>query len=436
MSKFKYLLSFQLKKRFKSKAFYIANGIIFVLLLLVTNLNHIIKAFDKGESVSIINVVNETDKENIFDELKYLNDNSAMDNVGTMHLLKLDHYEEGSTLENILIVTMEDNILEARLLNSNLGILKQSLLSSFLNQLKYNYLLGEKLSEEEILELQTPIVLEVEMEDEDSIARDLLSIVSMILTIPIFLLITFGVQFVGGSIVEEKSSKAIEYLIANVSPEKHFFAKILTSFIFLVVQMLLIVLFGIIGGALSAFVFGSSGSGGSLNDLIASSGGFLPQEEINNMVKLIPLAIIYFIGFAGLGGLLFMVIMAFIAAISNSNEDFQQFQSPLMFLMLGGFYGGLFGTMAGTNVVVKILGYIPFFSPFMAPSLYLANIYTWYETLISLLILVGTTYIVYKLIMPAYKTSILSYDTDKFFKRIKKAFGRSRDTKKIRKEEK
>ena len=87
-----------------------------------------------------------------------------------------------------------------------------------------------------------------------------------------------------------------------------------------------------------------------------------------------------------------MVIMAFIAAISNSNEDFQQFQSPLMILMLVGFYGALFGTMAGPNIVVKILGYIPFFSPFMAPSLFLANIYSWYETLISLLVLSITTY--------------------------------------------
>ena len=83
----------------------------------------------------------------------------------------------------------------------------------------------------------------------------------------------------------------------------------------------------------------------------------------------------------------------------------------------------------GTNIVVKILGYIPFFSPFMAPSLFLANIYSWYETLISLLVLSITTYTIYKLIMPAYKTAILSYDTDKFLKRIRKAFGKNNNNK-------
>ncbi|MCK9427076.1 MAG: ABC transporter permease [Acholeplasmataceae bacterium] len=429
MSKFSYLLRFQLLKRFKSKTFVITNIIVFLLLLLVANLNHIINAFDKGEADAYIMVVNQTGKESFMDDLGALEEEYYTEGMGRIHFEILTDYDENSTERNILIASFDDDILKAELKNSHLNFLKQNTLQSYLQMLKNNYLFeGLDKEEIELLEkLQTPLILIVETEDEATTAKEILSLFSMILSIPMFMLIVFSVQYIGGSIVEEKSSKAIEYLIANVSPKQHFFAKILTSFTFLVVQMLLMLVYGLVGGFLSAFVFGKA-SGGSLNQILASNFG-LDVSDMKEILTYLPLALFFFLAFAGLGGLLFMVIMAFIAAISNSNEDFQQFQSPLMILMLVGFYGALFGTMAGPNIVVKILGYIPFFSPFMAPSLFLANIYSWYETLISLLVLSITTYTIYKLIMPAYKTAILSYDTDKFLKRIRKAFGKNNNNK-------
>ena len=64
-----------------------------------------------------------------------------------------------------------------------------------------------------------------------------------------------AVQFVGGSIVEEKSSKAIEYIIETLAHNNTFSAKIFTSLIALVVQTLLIVIYGLIASLVSVLIF-------------------------------------------------------------------------------------------------------------------------------------------------------------------------------------
>lgn len=424
MNKFKYLLSFQVKKRFKSKAFLIANIVIFVLLLLVTNLNHIIAAFDKGEADVTMYVFNKTDDPDFITKLEFLDENFSQASMGKITFEEITSFDEAeNNHNNVLVVSKADNILSAKIYQADLNLTIRTQIQTYLSQLKYNYLLEDKLTPEELEALATPIELDFEEVDDANLARQILSFISMVLSIPIFMLITFGVQFLGGSIIEEKSTKAIEYLLANVSPEQHFFSKILTSFIFLVAQMVLMIAYAVVGGLLSTFVFGSGMQG---LDVSIANGFGIPLGDIQAIIKQLPLAILFIVLFAGFGGLLYMVIMAFLAAISSSSEDFQTFQSPLMFLMLGGFYGAIFGSMAGPNIVIKILGYIPFFSPFMTPGLFLAGTYNWIETLISLVLLMGTSFLAYKLIIPVYKTSILSYDTDKFFKRIKKAFKRSK----------
>ena len=102
--------------------------------------------------------------------------------------------------------------------------------------------------------------------------------------------------------------------------------------------------------------------------------------------------------------------------------------SPMMIVMLVGFYGAMFGPMFGHgNLFVRIMAYIPLFSPLMVPSLYLAGSITWWDALISLGLLIITVIVVYRLIMPMYKQAILSYDTgEKLGKRIKKAFNKTK----------
>ena len=187
MNKFKYLLSFQVKKRFKSKAFLIANIVIFVLLLLVTNLNHIIAAFDKGEADVTMYVFNKTDDPDFITKLEFLDENFSQASMGKITFEEITSFDEAeNNHNNVLVVSKVDNILSAKIYQADLNLTIRTQIQTYLSQLKYNYLLEDKLTPEELEALATPIELDFEEVDDANLARQILSFISMVLSIPIF----------------------------------------------------------------------------------------------------------------------------------------------------------------------------------------------------------------------------------------------------------
>ncbi len=431
MNKFKYLLKYQLKKRIFSKAFLISNIIILIALILVANISNIIRLFEPDQKGQKVLVVNETTNPNAVSDLETLYEGTFKNGSvmhGGLYFEVIDNFNEEDKLPT-LILTTEEGKLKGILHQFKLTETNTQVLGMTVGSLASRYFLESKTEEEKALITDYGTIsrnaIVVHRVDDDSAVREAMGVLAMFFSIPIYILLMMAVQFVGGSIVEEKSSKAIEYIIANVSPQQHFFAKIFTSLIALVVQTILIVIYGIIASLVSVLIFnqGASGIGGSASEMLTGSLG-LDKEIVDSLLKYLPLTIVYLILFSGLGGLMMMVLMAFVAAISTTNEEYQQFQSPMMIVMLIGFYGAMFGPMFGHgNLFVRIMAYIPFFSPLMVPSLYLSGSITWWDGLISLVLLLITTIVVYRLIMPMYKQAILSYDTgEKMGKRIKKAF--------------
>lgn len=436
MNKFKYLLKYQLKKRIFSKAFLISNIIILIALILVANISNIIRLFEPDQKGQKVLVVNETTNPNAVTDLENLYEGTFKNGSvmhGGLYFEVIDNFNEEDKLPT-LILTTEEGKLKGILHQFKLTETNTQVLGMTVGSLASRYFLESKTEEEKALITDYGTIsrnaIVVHRVDDDSAVREAMGVLAMFFSIPIYILLMMAVQFVGGSIVEEKSSKAIEYIIANVSPQQHFFAKIFTSLIALVVQTILIVIYGIIASLVSVLIFnqGASGIGGSASEMLTGSLG-LDKEIVDSLLKYLPLTIVYLILFSGLGGLMMMVLMAFVAAISTTNEEYQQFQSPMMIVMLIGFYGAMFGPMFGHgNLFVRIMAYIPFFSPLMVPSLYLSGSITWWDGLISLALLLITTIVVYRLIMPMYKQAILSYDTgEKMGKRIKKAF-KAKDT--------
>lgn len=431
MNKFKYLLKYQLKKRIFSKAFLISNIIILIALILVANISNIIRLFEPDQKGQKVLVVNETTNPNAVTDLETLYEGTFKNGSvmhGGLYFEVIDNFNEEDKLPT-LILTTEEGKLKGILHQFKLTETNTQVLGMTVGSLASRYFLESKTEEEKALITDYGTIsrnaIVVHRVDDDSAVREAMGVLAMFFSIPIYILLMMAVQFVGGSIVEEKSSKAIEYIIANVSPQQHFFAKIFTSLIALVVQTILIVIYGIIASLVSVLIFNqsASGIGGSASEMLTGSLG-LDKEIVDSLLKYLPLTIVYLILFSGLGGLMMMVLMAFVAAISTTNEEYQQFQSPMMIVMLIGFYGAMFGPMFGHgNLFVRIMAYIPFFSPLMVPSLYLSGSITWWDGLISLALLLITTIVVYRLIMPMYKQAILSYDTgEKMGKRIKKAF--------------
>jgi len=435
LNKFKYLLGYGIKRRIGTKAFKIANGIIFLALLALMNLPNIIAFFDDGKTSAVeIGVYDETNKG--LDTITILNTYgdqlSAMLPGSSILFVEIESFDPTNIdyMDNSAIIHLKtlDDQLTVDLYKSELETIHESLVLQALSQYRINIWAVDKTEAELALieDFLAPLDYEVFYEGEDNTTRDMiLSVLSMLIAIPIFIMLIMSVQFVGVDIIEEKSTKAIEYVMSTVPPQTHFMTKILASFTFLIVQSVLIFLYGLIAGFISTQILGSSSSM-SVSEII---GQFTEtdSEIIASVLQALPGALVTTLLFTIVGGLFFMIFMATLASMSTSMEDFQSFQSPFMFVMVIGFYAAIFSVYMGDSIILKVIGYIPLFSPTVAPTLYMSGVMSLLDVIISFVILLASTVGIYYLLQPVYKASILSYDQSSFFKRITKMFKRSKE---------
>ncbi|MDX9808044.1 MAG: ABC transporter permease [Acholeplasma sp.] len=435
MSKFKYLLKYGIKRRIGTKAFYIANIVIFIALLALMNIPNIIAFFDDGEtSKEIVYVVDDTEKG--LDSIAILDQSAqallnmipgANISFETKDSVDPENLDFGPS-KAIVHLTTVDDILVVDIYKDELDTLNETILLQSLSVLKVQvWAVGKTEAELDLIEdFNQPLVYEIHTQVDDTTTRDLiLSAISVFVAIPIFIMLIMSVQFVGVDIIEEKSTKAIEFVMSTVPPQTHFMTKILSSFVFLIVQALLIFLYGLIAGFVSTQVLGATNGQMSISELI----GMLTETDssiIASVFNALPMALAITLIFMIVGGLFFMIFMATLASMSTSMEDFQSFQSPFMFTMLIGFYAAIFSIYLGDSVFLKVLAYIPLFSPIVVPTLYMSGTLSVIDVVISFLILIGSTVGMYYLLAPVYKASILSYDQSPFFQRIKKMFKRSK----------
>ena len=142
---------------------------------------------------------------------------------------------------------------------------------------------------------------------------------------------------IGAEINDEKTTKSMEIIISNVSPKVHFATKIVASTTFVLAQTLLIFLYGLIAFGVR-MIFGS----GLSLDTTTSVGLDISQMLeilktsgiINSLLKGLPFFLVLIVG----SFLAYALLAGILASMTTSIEDFQQLQSPLMFLLMAGYY--------------------------------------------------------------------------------------------------
>ena len=132
-------------------------------------------------------------------------------------------------------------------------------------------------------------------------------------------------------------------------------------------------------------------------------------------IVLIILFIVSFIAYA--------ITAAILASMTTNIEDFQQLQTPLMIIMLVGYYVALMAVMFDGSVFIHILSYIPLLSVMIAPTLYLIGEMSLLSLTLSTLLTVIVTYFLYKYGLRIYKVGILNYSSSKLWRKMFKSLG-------------
>lgn len=180
----------------------------------------------------------------------------------------------------------------------------------------------------------------------------------------LFALIGSG-SLIAMGVVEEKTSRVVEILLATIRPSELLAGKIIGIGIVGLIQVVVL-------SAASA--------------IPAWATGLLDGFEIDLGGTLLLVLLWFFLGF-----ILFSLLFGGFAALVSRQEEIGAVTTPLMFLMFVPFYLAIFMvTNDPDSTVVRILSQIPFFSPFMMP---VRNVFggveTW-EMLLSIGIALAT----------------------------------------------
>ena len=432
MNKFWYLTKYGLKKRLKSKAFIISNIAIFLLLLAIFNIDSIISFFggdfDLETKVYVVDNTNDS-----FDILKAnyetikIGINEENDNVSFIKSdKKVEELKED--IKDTTDIIVELNVDETNYINAS--IITENYIDTLVYQSLYQAITGTKYQKaiiesniniDELNKIYEPVTIERVILDETKNTEEenmnaVMGILFPTLILPFFFLIVLLVQFIGGEINEEKTTRSMEVIISNVPAKVHFFSKLIANNAFVIIQAILVFLYGLTG-FFSRKIFGSGMSSSfttEINNALSSLG---KTGILDKLYYIIPITIVLIV----LSFIAYSLVAGILASMTVNPEDFQHIQTPIMIICFISYYLSAMSSMFNGSIFIRVLSCVPFVSFLLSPALLLIGQIGIIEVLIAIVLLIVVNYLLAKYGLKIYKIGILNYSTDKMWERIFKA---------------
>lgn len=433
-AKLKFLTKQSLDKKIKTKWFKGVNIFLLLLFILLVNIDRVIAVFG-GDFESEITIYVE-DELNVYDEFN-MTFESLSESLGeaknyqvaknekNLEELKTELNEEN---DMIIVHLLEDetNYMRAEIISyDDIGTVTTQLISAAINSVKSNYAATESgLTNEQILALTSPVEVSTVLTNPDIENKEGQDIVAagvmLIFILPCFFLILMLVQMIGAEVNDEKSTRSMEIIISNVSPKVHFLSKIFASTLFVVIQGVLLLLYGVIAVVIRNLIGGTA--------LSAMSGDV--TKELTEILTLVQDTGVFSLLLRGLPIILILFLLSFVAyaivagvlaSMTTSIEDFQQLQTPIMLIIMIGYYLAIMAVQFDGSLFIEIASYIPMLSFLLSPVLYMIGQITIWELAISTVIMAVFTWIIFKYGLRIYKVGILNYSSSKLWRKMFKS---------------
>lgn len=426
MNKLGFLTKYSLGKKIKSKWFVVVNIIILLVISVLINMDSIIKLFggdfNNNEEILVIDNIGvlETFKDIYAINNEYLKSETKY---------SIEEYKEGydSAIEEIkdtdkiLIVIDKDetNYITSKLItNSSMDTITYTIISNTLDSVKREEVLKSyNITKEMYEKIESKVEVErIILDSENKDDNMLTNLVVTIITMPFFFLTVYLVQMIGAEINEEKSTKSMEIIISNVSAKTHFISKIISSNVFVLIQGALLIIYCIIGIIIRYFVSGSIING--LPVELTTLGSTLSSSGIMDNIKIaLPLMLLLLI----ITLFAYSIVSGVLASVTTNMEDYQQIQTPIVLIILAGFYLSSLASIFKGSIFIKVASYLPFISSLLAPTMYTLGEFSLFDMLISILLMVVTILLLMKYGFRIYKVGILNYSDNNLWKKIFKS---------------
>ncbi|MBQ7331110.1 MAG: ABC transporter permease [Oscillospiraceae bacterium] len=240
-------------------------------------------------------------------------------------------------------------------------------------------------------------VMSIQIDGEvESLGKDQMQnfFYTYIMIFALYMVILLYGQMVAMSVATEKSSRAMELLITSAKPINMMFGKVLAACIAGLVQLV-----SIFGSALVFYNVNKSYWG--------------DNSIIDSIFNIPPDLFVYMLVFFLLGFLIYAFLYGAISSTVSKLEDINTAVQPVTFLFVIGFMVVMFSMSSGSvdNLLMQICSYIPFTSPMAMFTRIAMSTVPWYEIVISIGILVASTFGIGILSAKIYRVGVLMYGT-------------------------
>jgi len=209
----------------------------------------------------------------------------------------------------------------------------------------------------------------------------------------LFLVITLYAVAVMRSVVQEKTSRVMELMVATVKPRSLMAGKILGVGGAGLIQVAVWLTIGALTLAYREQLlraFGASGGGPSLPSLAFGEVG---------------ISLVFFV----LGYFFYASMYAAVGAMVSSEQETQQVQTPIMLLLMVGLVSVTAVSGDPRGLTAQIMTTLPFWSPLLMPMRILLGGATLGEVAISLTILIVSTVLIARAAAKIYRVGVLMY---------------------------
>lgn len=431
-SKLGLLVKDGLKKKINTKTFKIINIILLLAIPLLLNIDSVIKLFggDFDDPITVYMI----DETGLYYESVKETYQTLTNNIGTIDVeivssdkdyetLKKEMIEEKSN-DIILTITKENESYLANITSFEyVDAIALAMITNSLNSVKANIaLLESDIDPNELANINSPMeitrnYLSDELDENYELMSYIGNLIIPVFIMPFFFLLLMVTQMIGAEINEEKSSKSMEIIITSVSPRIHFISKMITSNLYAIIQCVLFILYIIIGLFARTLVTKTSLVGSFGENISGMLTTFIESGMLSDIIKSIPwiiiLLLLSFIAYSLLAGIL--------ASMTTSQEDYQQLQTPLMFLIMIGYFIAIMASTYEKSTFIIIISLIPFLSCIIAPVLLLLGQIGIIEVIIAIGLLLLIIFLLLKYGLRIYKAGILNYSGDKLWKKMFKS---------------
>ncbi|HCC34525.1 MAG TPA: hypothetical protein DEQ02_02345 [Ruminococcaceae bacterium] len=307
-------------------------------------------------------------------------------------------YSDDITKEAILSQIEDETILAGVIIDENRGVtyIEDQFISSPASELVKAALQNQVLladmreggmSDAQITQAFTPLEFTFEQPGKSFTETYWYTYVLLIL---LYMTVNMYGQMVATSVVNEKSSRAMELLVSSAKPNNLMFGKILGV--------------GLTGLLQISIWIVCAASGYLMNSAFWQGVPF-----VSEIFAMPPYILAFMILFYILGYFAFASLYGAVGSLVSRVEDINTVSLPVVFLFMAGFFVSIFGMTVPDSLLIKIFSFIPLYTPMCMFVRMCTSEVAPAEIIISIVLCAAFTYFACRLAARIYRLGVLMY---------------------------